>query len=126
MDTTTTIADLKELIAQFIADRDWEKFHASKNLAMSIAIEAAELMEHFQWQENGAGQVLLDDPAKKTEIGEELADILIYCIAFALQADLDISETVQAKMEKNKSRFPPGVVLGESWIAWAKLLSHPG
>jgi NTP pyrophosphatase (non-canonical NTP hydrolase) len=113
MDNDTTIADLKDLIRQFITDRDWEQYHVSKNLAMSIAIEAAELMEHFQWQENGAGQLLLNDPDSKAAIGEELADILVYCIAFALQADLDISETVRAKMEKNQGRFPPGVALGE-------------
>lgn len=113
MDKTTTIADLKDLIRKFIADRNWEKFHASKNLAMSIAIEAAELMEHFQWQENGEGQLLLNNPFKKAEIGDELADILIYCFSFAMQADLDISEIVRAKMEKNESRFPPGVGLGE-------------
>lgn len=113
MDTTTTIADLKDLVRGFIAERDWEKYHASKNLAMSIAIEAAELMEHFQWQENGEGQLLLDDPSRKVEIGEELADILVYCISFALQADLDISEIVRSKMEKNQGRFPPGAELGE-------------
>jgi NTP pyrophosphatase (non-canonical NTP hydrolase) len=113
MDTTTTIADLKDLVGGFIAERDWEKYHASKNLAMSIAIEAAELMEHFQWKENGEGQLLLDDPARKAEIGDELADILVYCISFALQADLDISEIIRSKMEKNQGRFPPGVELVE-------------
>ena len=113
MDNTTTIADLKELVRRFTTARDWEKYHASKNLAMSIAIEAAELMEHFQWQENGEGQLLLKDPARKAEIGDELADILIYCFSFAMQAELDISEIVGAKMEKNESRFPPGVGLGE-------------
>ena len=51
-DTTTTLADLKNLVAKFIADRNWERYHLSKNLAMSIAIEAAELMEYFQWKDN--------------------------------------------------------------------------
>lgn len=113
MDSTTTIADLKELVRGFIAERDWGKKQASKNLAMSIAIEAAELMEHFQWQENGEGQQLLADPAAKAEIGEELADILVYCFSFALQADLDISDIVRSKMEKNAGRFPLGKGLGE-------------
>ena len=113
MDNTTTIADLKEIVRTFITARDWGKYHASKNLAMSIAIEAAELMEHFQWQENGDGQLRLNDPERKAEIGEELADILIYCVAFALQADLDISEIVRGKVKKNENRFPPGVGLGE-------------
>jgi NTP pyrophosphatase (non-canonical NTP hydrolase) len=106
-DTTTTVADLKQLVAKFIAARDWESYHSSKNLAMSIAIEAAELMEFFQWQENTESQQALSHPATKAEIGAELADILIYTISFALQADLDISEIIQEKMKRNESRFPP-------------------
>jgi dCTP diphosphatase len=106
-DTDTTIADLKRLVAKFIADRDWQGYHVSKNLAMSIAIEAAELMEHFQWQDNIEGQQSLSHPDTKAAIGDELADVLIYAISFALQADLDISEIVQAKMERNETRFPP-------------------
>ena len=107
MDNTTTIADLKDLVAKFIAAREWERFHTSKNLAMSIAIEAAELMEHFQWAEIAEGQQDLNDPEKKAEIGDELADILIYSISFALQADLDISEIIRGKMTRNETRFPP-------------------
>lgn len=106
-DSTTTLAELKQLVAKFIADRSWEKYHISKNLAMSIAIEAAELMEYFQWQDNAEGQLALSHPRTKAEIGDELADILIYAISFALQADLDLSEIIQAKMERNQTRFPP-------------------
>jgi NTP pyrophosphatase (non-canonical NTP hydrolase) len=111
MDSNTTIAELKDLVRAFIVEREWERYHAGKNLAMSIAIEAAELMEHFQWIENGEGQALFEDPARKAQIGEELADILVYCISFALQADLDISGIVKSKMEKNQHRFPPGMPL---------------
>jgi len=107
MDTTTTIADLKTLVSGFIAARQWEPYHTSKNLAMSIAIEAAELMEHFQWVDKAEGQQLLEDPEVKGEVGDELADILIYAISFALQADLDISEIVRHKMSRNEGRFPP-------------------
>lgn len=106
-DTTTTVADLKKLVAKFIADRNWEQYHLSKNLAMSIAIEAAELMEYFQWKDNNESQLALSHPPIKAEIGAELADVLIYAISFAIQADLDISEIIQAKMEKNEARFPP-------------------
>jgi NTP pyrophosphatase (non-canonical NTP hydrolase) len=112
MDSQTTVADLKGAVSKFVADRKWEKYHTSKNLAMSIAIEAAELMEQFQWRSDQAGQESLLNPEKKNEIGEEMADILIYCLAFANQADLDISELVMAKLEKNESRFPPGARLG--------------
>ncbi len=108
MDTTTTIAELKTLVADFIAARQWEPYHTSKNLAMSIAIEAAELMEHFQWVDKTEGQQSLEDQGVKAEVGDELADILIYAISFALQADLDISEIVRGKMARNEGRFPPG------------------
>ena len=106
-DTTTTITDLKNLVAKFIADRNWEQYHLSKNLAMSIAIEAAELMEYFQWRDNSESQQALNHPLIKAEIGAELADVLIYAISFAIQADLDISEIIRTKMEQNESRFPP-------------------
>lgn len=106
-DSNTTIADLKQLVSKFIAERNWEGYHLSKNLAMSIAIEAAELMEHFQWLDNAEAQQSLAHPDAKRAIGEELADVLIYTISFALQADLDISEIVQAKLARNQTRFPP-------------------
>lgn len=112
MDSQTTVADLKKAVSNFVSDRDWEKYHTSKNLAMSIAIEAAELMELFQWRSDEAGQALLLDPEKKAQIGEEMADVLIYCLAFANEANLDISELVESKLEKNESRFPPGIPLG--------------
>ena len=112
MDKQTTVADLKRAVGEFVAERDWEKYHTSKNLAMSIAIEAAELMELFQWRSGEAGQALLLDPETKSQIGEEMADIMIYCLAFANQADLDLSALVIAKLEKNQSRFPPGIPLG--------------
>lgn len=107
MDNNTTLAELKTLVAEFIAARQWEKYHTSKNLAMSIAIESAELMEHFQWLEPEEVQKLLADPETRAEIGDELADVLIYAISFAIQADLDISEIVQKKMSRNEIRFPP-------------------
>lgn len=107
MDTSTTIAELKTLVAEFITARQWQPYHTSKNLAMSIAIEAAELMEHFQWVDKEEGQHSLEDQTIKAKVGDELADILIYAISFALQADLDISEIVRGKMARNEGRFPP-------------------
>ncbi len=108
MDQQTTIAHLRAAVAQFVARRNWEGYHNSKNLAMSIAIESAELMEHFQWQSLEEAQARLADPAHKAEIAEELADVLIYCLSFANQAEIDISQVVLAKLDKNELRFPPG------------------
>ena len=75
-DTTTTVADLKKLVAKFIADRNWEQYHLSKNLAMSIAIEAAELMEYFQWKDHSESQQALSHPPIKAEIGEHFRDLI--------------------------------------------------
>ena len=108
MDKNTTFYDLKQAVRKFVSDREWERYHTSKNLSMSIAIEAAELMEHFQWRSGEAGQILLDDAKIKAQISEELADILIYCLSFANQADLDISQIVLDKLEKNEFRFQLG------------------
>ena len=106
MDERTTIAELKEAVAAFIAARDWQSFHTSKNLAMSIAIEAAEIMEHFQWGSIEEGQELIKDPAARAEVADELADVLIYCLSFANQAEIDVSEAIRAKLARNEDRFP--------------------
>ncbi|MGD2027472.1 MAG: nucleotide pyrophosphohydrolase, partial [Anaerolineales bacterium] len=97
MDPNTTVEELKALVAEFISARKWEKYHTAKNLAMSIAIESAELMEHFQWLAPDEVQQMLANSEARTEIGDELADVLIYAISFAIQADLDISEIVRRK-----------------------------
>ncbi|WP_460528551.1 nucleotide pyrophosphohydrolase [Chitinimonas naiadis] len=99
-DNLTTLADLKQSIARFAADRDWHRFHTGKNLAMSIAIEAAELMEHFQWEPEADGQ---SDPA---EVAEELADVLIYALAFANSQGIDVASAIKGKLAKNETRFP--------------------
>lgn len=106
MDKETTLAELKELVADFVAARNWEGYHRAKNLAMSISIEAAELMEHFQWANNSEEETLLADPARKAQVADELADVLIYALSFANSTGLDISQIVQEKMARNETRFP--------------------
>ena len=103
-DSTTTIQQLKDVVAQFAEQRDWEQFHTPKNLSMSIAIEAAELMEHFQWVR--PGEVEAFDTAKKVEIGEELADVVSYCLAFASTMDIDVAAALEHKMARNREKYP--------------------
>jgi NTP pyrophosphatase (non-canonical NTP hydrolase) len=108
MDTTTTLADLRHEVEHFIDQREWQVYHTPKSLSMSIAIEAAELMEHFQWHGNGASrQVALQDDVHEAVAGE-LADVLIYCLALANAAGIDVSQAVLAKLAANQQRFPPG------------------
>src|SRR5205085_8749461 len=91
-DATTTLADLKEGMARFVAERDWQQFHAPKNLAMALAAEAAELMEHFLWIDNDASRELVRDPKKLEPIADEMADVLGVVLALANALDRDLSQ----------------------------------
>lgn len=103
-DNSTSIQDLRQLVRHFVEERDWKQFHSPKNLSMALAIEAAELMEHFQWISPDASRQL-DDNAK-SEVGEELADVLCYTLAIANELELDLSSTLDKKMVKNREKYP--------------------
>ena len=105
-DTTTTIAALREIVRQFVEERDWGQFHSPKNLTMSLAIEAAELMEHFQWITTEASRSIGDDPGKLDAIRDELADILCYVLAIANELSIDVDEAMRRKMVKNETKYP--------------------
>ena len=105
-DATTTVAELRKLVADFVAERDWSQFHSPKNVSMALAIEAAELMEHFQWLTTEASRELADDPEKLAEVGEELADVIGYSFALANELGIDVSSAIRAKMVKNAQKYP--------------------
>src|SRR5437868_6559606 len=100
-DRDTTIAALREEIARFIRERDWEQFHDPKNLSIAIATEAAELMEHFRWIKNDPSRELVKDAAAKAEVAAEVADVLAFLLSFANAADIDLTSALRAKMAKN-------------------------
>lgn len=83
-------------IREFIRARDWDQFHAPRNLAASIAIEAGELLEHYQWT----------DEADVAEVADELADVLTYCYELAMKLDLDPDEIVRTKLAKSAAKYP--------------------
>ncbi len=105
-DTQTTLADLRELVRKFVDERDWQQFHSPKNLAMALAIEAAELMEHFQWVDLGTSREVTDDEEKLTAIGEELADVLSYTLALANSLGIDLATAHRRKMLMNADKYP--------------------
>lgn len=105
-DQTTTIAELKTLVDDFVRERNWSQFHSPKNLAMSLAIEAAELMEHFQWIEVADSREVAGHPEKLAAAAEEIADVLSYTLAIANSMGVDLSETIHAKMIKNAQKYP--------------------
>lgn len=101
-----TFEELKCIIQQFVDERDWQKYHNPKNLAMSISIESAELMEIFQWLTMEESILLKNNKAKFEKIKEEIADIIIYCISLGSILDIDLSKAILEKIEKNKSKYP--------------------
>ena len=105
-DAITTVAELKKLIADFVAERDWSQFHSPKNVSMALAIEVAELMEHFQWLSTDASRHIADDPEKLSEVAEELADVVGYSFALANELGIDVSSAMRAKMVKNAQKYP--------------------
>jgi NTP pyrophosphatase (non-canonical NTP hydrolase) len=91
-------------IKQFNEERDWDQFHSPENLAKSISIEAGELLECFQWNNN----------YDKDEVCEELADVLTYCIQMAMKLDVDPEEIILKKLDKTRKKYPVDKAKGVS------------
>ena len=109
-DTETTLSDLKEAVLDFVRERDWERFHSPKNLAMALAAEAGELLEHFLWDSPEASH----EKATREEVADELADIIVYAIEFANITGIDLASAIRAKMEKNAQKYPVEKARGNS------------
>ena len=113
-DSATTLAELKERVLAFARERDWEQFHAPKNLSMALAAEAAELMEHFLWATPEESRAVAADPARKAKIAEELADIVIYALEFANATGIDVASSIEAKIAANAAKYPVDKARGRS------------
>jgi dCTP diphosphatase len=113
-DATTTFAETKARVLAFARERDWEQFHAPKNLSMALAAEAAELMEHFLWGTPEQSRGIACDPAKRQKIEEELADVIIYALEFANMTGLDVAASVETKMAANARKYPVEKARGRS------------
>jgi NTP pyrophosphatase (non-canonical NTP hydrolase) len=106
------LKDLKLRLRQFAEERDWDQFHSPKNLAMALIVEAAELVEHFQWVTQEQSRTLPDD--KKAEVEAELADILIYLVRIADKLDIDLYNAALEKLKHNSEKYPADQVRGLS------------
>ncbi len=108
------MSDIKELIKKikdFRDERDWKQFHNSKDVALSLMLEAAEVLEHFQWKSPKE----VDEYTKKNreEIGEELADVLYWVLLMSYDLEIDVKKALEKKLKKNEKKYPVGKARGK-------------
>ena len=104
------VDQLLDEILTFRRDRDWEKFHTPRNLAISISLEAAELLENFQWQ---VGEELIT-PEIKDRASKEIADIFIYLLSMSHDLNIDLIEAATKKLDESRARYPVEKARGSS------------
>lgn len=109
---TGQFLQLRDLVRQFVDERDWDQFHTPKNLSAALAVEAAELLEHFQWLQHGRLDELGE--AKLREVKHEMADVLVYLVRLADKLDVDLVAAVQEKMVLNRAKYPADLVRGDA------------
>jgi NTP pyrophosphatase (non-canonical NTP hydrolase) len=107
--------ELTEQLRRFAEERDWKKFHSPKNLAISLSVEAAELLEHFQWLSEAASSELPNQ--KVDQVRDEIGDVLIYLVMLADSLGIDPVEAAFQKLEKNRENYPADLVRGKS-LKW--------
>ncbi len=98
------LTELSRQLARFAAERDWEQFHSPKNLASALIVEAAELLEHFQWLTEAQSRELA--AGQREAVAAEMADVLLYLLQLGNQLGIDLAEAARAKLRLNETRFP--------------------
>jgi NTP pyrophosphatase (non-canonical NTP hydrolase) len=106
------LLELRDAMRQFAAARDWDQFHSPKNLAAALSVEAAELLEHFQWLSEAASLEL--PAAQRVAVGHEMADVLLYLVRLADKLDIDLAAAAAAKLELNAAKYPVDKARGSS------------
>jgi NTP pyrophosphatase (non-canonical NTP hydrolase) len=99
-------------VREFVDERDWDQFHTPKNLSSALAVEAAELLEHFQWLQDGRVGELGED--KLREVRHEMADVLVYLVRLADKLNVDLMAAVHEKMVLNRAKYPADQVRGDA------------
>jgi NTP pyrophosphatase (non-canonical NTP hydrolase) len=107
-----SLEELRGALRQFASDRDWDQFHSPKNLAIALSIEAAELLEHFQWTAEGDPGSL--SPDRHAKVGEEIADVLLYLVRLADKLNIDLLAVATEKIQVNATKYPVEKARGSS------------
>jgi NTP pyrophosphatase (non-canonical NTP hydrolase) len=105
-DKRTSLHDVKEKVRMFCDNREWDVFHGPKDVAIGMVTEAAELLGHFRFRGEEECSQLLSDPAKRSAIEEELADVLFFLLRFSQRFGMDLSCALDRKLAKNANRYP--------------------
>lgn len=103
---STELHELRGDLRKFAAARNWEQFHSPKNLAAAMAVEASEVLEHFQWLTEAQSRALPD--AKRSAVAHELADVFLYLLQLADKLDVDLLAAAKEKMQLNSAKYPAG------------------
>jgi len=111
-DENTTVDQLKRAVKKFSEERDWLKYHTPKDLAISITLEASELLEHFQWLNEEETNDKLKNKVVLAEIKSELADVINYAFAFSNRLGLDVTDALKNKIEENEAKYPVEKIKG--------------
>ena len=113
-DDHTSIRDLKERVASFARDRDWDQFHSPKNLSMALAVEVAELMELFQWKTERQSWEINADPEAFAKVRDEIGDIAIFILNLCNRVGVDLASAVITKLEHNAIKYPIELARGKA------------
>jgi len=105
-DASATVQQLRDRVAAFVHERDWEKYHNPKDIAISMSVEVAELLERFQWKSNDEAD--LNDAGFREGVEDELADVFVYCLSLANAIGCDLSDVTARKLAKNERKYPAG------------------
>lgn len=112
MTMTDTLESLKQKLQHFVDEREWTQFHSPKNLAMAMIVEAAELVEHFQWDTEADSHVLTDE--RREQVGQELADTFVYLLRISQVLDIDLIDAANRKIALNGLKYPVDKARGKN------------
>lgn len=124
-DATTTVAALKSRVRQFVEERAWDPYHAPKDLAIGLAIEAAELLEHFRFRSDAEVEARLGDAAERREVGHELADVLYFVLLMSANLGFDVATMLDQKLEVSRRRYPVARARGRN-LKYTELAREAG
>ena len=124
-DASTSVAALTARVRQFVAQRDWDQYHAPKDLAIGLAIEAAELLEHFRFLSDAQVEARLGDEARRRAVGHELADVLYFVLLMSANLGFDVTTILDEKLEISRRRYPVAQARGRN-LKYTELAPETG